>query len=146
MSIALRKATPAPSLRGAVFEARPTESRALLPDTSIHPIAVAIPVATSGWFVTVSWCAFGGGETSLILAVIGFFCVIFFGLLLGCAAIGRDMTPDRAHGRRFGEFLRGDLDIETGRIKGLDALWQIAAMPIGLAVGFTLIAIIAVAV
>jgi len=146
MSVALRKATPAPSPREAVFEARPTKARAPLPGTSIHPIAVAIPVATSGWFVTVSWCASGGGETSLVLAVIGLFCVIFFDEFLGCAAIGRDMTPDRAHGRRFGEFLRGDVDTETGQIEGLDALWQIAAITIGLAIGFTLIAIIAVAV
>ena len=39
-----------------------------------------------------------------------------------------------------------DVDIATGRITGREALWQIAMMPIGLGIGFTVIALIAVAV
>ncbi|WP_395666312.1 hypothetical protein [Methylocella sp.] len=151
MTITLRKAdlifdTSAPIAQRPVLEAvelkipRP----ALLPDTSVHPVAVAIPVATAAWFVAVAWCAFGGGEASLVLAVITFFCVIFFGLFVGGAALGRDMTPERAHGRTFRKFLDGNVDIATGRITGREALWQIAAMPIALGVGFTVIALIAV--
>jgi hypothetical protein len=69
-----------------------------------------------------------------------------FGLFVDGAAMGRDMTPERAHDRTFREFLDGDVDIAAGRITGRDALWQIATMPIGLGVGFTVIAPIAVAV
>ena len=59
-------------------------------------MAVAIPLAAAAWFVEVAWCAFGGGETSPVLAVVTFFCLIFFGLFVGGAALGRDMTPVRA--------------------------------------------------
>jgi hypothetical protein len=117
-----------------------------LPATDIHPVAVAIPVAAAAWFVVAAWCAFGGGETSLVLAVITLFCVIFFGLFVGGAAMGRDMTPERAHNRSFREFLDGDVDIATGRVTGREALCQIASMPVGLAIGFTIIAMIAVSV
>lgn len=112
-------------------------------DTSVHPIAVAIPVATAAWFVVVAWAAFGGGETSLVLGVITFLVLMFFGLFVGCGAKARDMTPDRKHGRSFQEFLNGDVDIATGRIGGREALWQIATMAIALAIGFTVIAVIA---
>lgn len=132
-----------PALKVVEQEAR---EPALLPATNIHPVAVAIPIATAAWFVAVAWCAFGGGETSLVLAVIALFCAIFFGLFVGGAAMGRDMTPERARGRTFREFLDGDVDIATGRINGREALWQIATMPTGLGVGFTVIALIAVAV
>jgi hypothetical protein len=112
-------------------------------DTSVHPIAVAIPLAAAAWFVVVAWAAFGGGETSLVLGVITFLVLMFFGLFVGCGAKERDMTPDRKHGRSFQEFLNGDVDIATGRIGGREALWQIATMPIALAIGFTVIAVIA---
>ncbi|WP_426439252.1 hypothetical protein [Bradyrhizobium genosp. P] len=152
MAIAIRKAgldfdaapiTSLPTLR-IVETAAP--KLASLPATNLHPGAVAIPVATAAWFVVVAWCAFGGGETSLVLAVIALFFLIFFGLFVGGAAMGRDMTPERARNRSFREFLDGDVDVGTGRITGREALWQLAAMPVGLAVGFTIIAMIAVSV
>jgi hypothetical protein len=118
----------------------------LLADTSIHPVAVAIPVAAAGWFLVVAWAAFGGGETSLVLAVITVLALMFFGLFVGGGAMARNVTPERAHGRSFQAFLDGDVDIGTGRITGREALYQIAAMPVALAVGFTVIALIAVIV
>jgi hypothetical protein len=48
------------------------------------------------------------------------------------------MMPERAHQRSFREFLDGDVDIATGRITGRVALWQIAMMPMALAVGGTI--------
>src|SRR5271169_1501424 len=39
-----------------------------------------------------------------------------------------------AHKRSFYEFLHGYVDIQTGRITGRQALFQIAAMPVALAV------------
>jgi hypothetical protein len=62
-----------------------------------------------------------------------------FGLLAYCGALSRNVEPDRRSTRSFREFLNGDVDIETGRITGRAALLQIAAMPIILALGGTLI-------
>ncbi len=124
----------------------PAAEPALLPDTSVHPVAVAIPVMAAAWFLVVAWAAFGGGETSLVLAVITVFALMFFGLFVGGGAMARNVTPDRAHGRTFQAFLDGDVDVGTGRITGREALYQIATMPVALAVGFTVIALIAVIV
>jgi hypothetical protein len=153
MTSALRKtdldfdpASPITSLPALKVVETAAPKPAPLPATNIHPIAVAIPVAAAAWFVLAAWCAFGAGETSPVLAVITLFCLIFFGVFVGGAAMGRDMTPERTHNRSFQEFLDGDVDIATGRITGREALLQIAAMPVGLTIGFTMIAIIAVSV
>jgi hypothetical protein len=37
--------------------------------------------------------------------------------------------------RSFREFLNGEVHIETGRITGRTALWQIATIPVSLAIG-----------
>ena len=49
---------------------------------------------------------------------------------------------DRETERAFGEFVSGVVDTATGEISGRNALAQIAAMPILLAIGGSLIAII----
>lgn len=153
MTIALRKAdldfetsSPIAQLPDPRVIKPASQEPKLLPATSIHPIAVSVPIAVAAWFVIVAWCAFGGGETSPVLAVVTLFFFIFSGVFVGGAAMGRNMTPERAHDRSFQAFLDGDVDIATGRIIGREALWQIAAMPVGLAIGFTIIAMIAVSV
>lgn len=153
MAVLLRTAdlafrAPASTARESGFALRPrhADQPVLLPATEIHPVAVAIPLAAAAWFFGVAWCAFGGGETSPVLAVVTFFCLIFFGLFVGGAALGRDMTPGRAHHRSFQAFLDGEVEIATGRITGGETLWQMAAMPVALAIGFTVIALIAVSV
>lgn len=105
------------------------------PVTSVHPVAVAIPVAAFAVFVTSAWIAFAGGETSLVLAVVTFLSVMYFGLIVGGGALARGMAPGRPRQRSFREFRDGDVDIATGRISGRVALWQIALMPIVLSVG-----------
>jgi mono/diheme cytochrome c family protein len=42
---------------------------------------------------------------------------------------------DGAHRRSFREFINGEVDIETGRITGRTALWQVATMPGIIAIG-----------
>jgi hypothetical protein len=42
---------------------------------------------------------------------------------------------DAARTRSFCEFLNAEVDIETGRITGCTALWQIATIPVSLAIG-----------
>ncbi len=125
-----------PITPAATVDPRPD---AALPATSVHPLAVAIPVAAFAWFVLAAWIAFAGGETSLVLAVVTFLGVMYFGGLVGGGAFARSVTPERARTRRFADFLDGDVDIATGRISGRAALWQIAAMPVALAIGATII-------
>jgi hypothetical protein len=120
-------------------EVRPLSKAALLPATSVHSVAVAIPVAAFAWLVLAAWIGFAGGEMSLDLAAVTFAGVMFFGLLWGGGALARNVTPERAHQRSFREFLDGDVDIATGRITGRMAFWQLAAMPIALAVGGTIL-------
>ena len=129
----LRRGSALEDINFRGLEARAASETALLPATSVHPVAVAIPIAAFAWFVLAAWIAFAGGQMSLDLAVITFVSVMFFGLLGGGGALSRDMTPERAQQRSFKEFLEGDVDIATGRITGRAAFWQIAAMPITLA-------------
>ena len=103
----------------------PATKPALLPATCVHPAAFAIPLASVVWFAGVAWASFAGGETSLVLAVVTFFFLMFFGLFVGLAALGRDMTPECEHSRSFGAFLKGEVEIATGRISGKEALLQI---------------------
>jgi hypothetical protein len=113
----------------------------VLSATSVHPIAIAIPLIAAGYFVVACWVTFAGGETSLILAVVTFILLMLLGLMVGGGYFARNAEPDRETTRSFREFLDGKVDIETGQITGREALWQIAVMPVALAVGSTIILI-----
>jgi hypothetical protein len=119
----------------ALFADRPNS----LPATSVHPGAIAIALAAAAYFVIACWVTFAGGEASLVLAVVTLILAVMFGLLAYGSALSRNVESDRRLTRSFREFLKGDVDIETGRISGRAALLQIAAMPIILALGGTLI-------
>ena len=80
----------------------------------------------------------------MILAIVTFLSLMYFGLLVGGGAMARNMTPEREAERSFAEFLEGDVDIATGCIKGREAFWEIAVMPIALGIGGTLIILMAV--
>jgi hypothetical protein len=111
----------------------------LQPATCLHPMAIVIPLIPATYLVIAFWVTFAGGEASLDLALVTLILVMLFGLIAGCGAAVRNVEPDRATTRTFREFLDGDVDIETGRITGREALWQIAAMPTILAIGGTAI-------
>jgi hypothetical protein len=110
-----------------------------LPATSVHPGAITIALAAAAYFVIACWVTFAGGEASLVLAVVTLTLALMLGLLAFGGALSRNLEPHRRSTRSFGEFLNGDVDIETGRITGRAALLQIAAMPVILALGGTLI-------
>src|SRR5579863_10138348 len=74
-------------------------SHALAPSTGVHPVAVAIPLLSAAWFLVVAWAAFAHGETSLVLAVVTFLCLIFFGLIVGGAAMARDVSQEQQRHR-----------------------------------------------
>jgi hypothetical protein len=110
------------------------------PATNVHSGAVAAALAAFAWFITVAWIAFGRGYAALDLVVVVIVSVVLLGLLAGGAMMSRNMTPDRETTRTFGEFLNGNVDIETGWVSGRAALVQIVLMPILLAGGGTVIA------
>jgi hypothetical protein len=123
-----------------------TQQPTRLPEAGIHPVAIAIPVAATAWFVLVAWLAFGGGEMNVILGAIAVFALLYLGLFIGGGANAYDALPERAPRRSFREFFRGEVEIATGRIAGREAFWQIVTMPLAFAIGFAVIAIIAITV
>ncbi|WP_108610865.1 hypothetical protein [Aminobacter sp. MSH1] len=138
--VAERKIAPNEALPLRTAKAHHQE---LLPATGVHPGAIGVALGASTTLLAAAWVGFAGGETSLVLVVVTVIVLAFFGCLVGGGMIGRNMTPDHRQDRSFAEFLRGDVDIETGRISGREALMQIAALPVTLAAGG--IAIIAIA-
>jgi hypothetical protein len=54
------------------------------------------------------------------------------------------MTPERSTTRSFRAFVRGPVDTATGRITGREALLQVAALPVILSIGGTIIIALAV--
>src|SRR5882762_6398737 len=113
-------------------------------ETTIHPVAVALPIATFAWFILAIWIGFGAGETSLVLAVVTFLGIMYFSLISGGSALARDVRIGRTRRRSFREFLDGDVEIATGRITGREALEQMAILPIALAGGGSVIIAVAV--
>ncbi len=104
-----------------------------------------IPAVSAAWLVLIAWAAFAGGYTSLALAVISFFCVVFFTLMLGLGSHAHQAGLPKVPRRSFGEFLNGTVDIQTGPVSGWQALIQTATVPVTLAVGGTMIVLCAVA-
>ena len=136
--------TPRTASVGTPEYAKTDPTPYLLPATRVHPIAIAIPLLAYAWLGVAAWLAFAGGETSLILAVLFVLSVMYFGLLVGGAVMGRNMTPERQQDRSVREFLDGEVEIATGRITGREAMMQIAMMPVALAIGGTAIILCAV--
>jgi hypothetical protein len=118
------------------------EPSELKPATGVHPGAIAASLAAYCFFLIAAWIAFGQGYAALDLTVVILISVVLLGLLAGCALMSRNVTPDRETERTFGEFVNGQVDTATGEISGRDALVRIAAMPILLAIGGSLIAVI----
>jgi hypothetical protein len=111
----------------------------ILPTTSIHPVAVVLPLVAPAYLVVAFLVTFARGETSLILAVVTLIVMVLVGLITTCAAFARNVQQDRAPTRSFREFLNGEVDVETDRISGRVAFRQIAIMPFMVAAGGTLI-------
>ncbi len=114
-----------------------TAEAAVAADEFVHPGAIGLAMGGFGLFLVASWTGWAFGYTSLLIAVITGLAAMYFGLLIG---LGRSAATFRGDiGRRsFAEFLRGQVQILTGRVSGRDALVQIAFMPmlLGLTMGF----------
>lgn len=73
----------------------------------------------------------------MLIAVITGLAAMYFGLLIGLGRSAATFRGDISR-RSFAEFLRGHVQILTGRVSGRDALVQIAFMPmlLGVTMGF----------
>jgi hypothetical protein len=111
----------------------------ILRTTSIHPVAVAIPLVAPAYLVVAFWMTFARDETSLIPTIVTLIVMMLLGLITACCAFARNFEPDGATTRSFWELLNGQVDVETGRISGRVAFRQIVTMPFMVAVGGTLI-------
>jgi hypothetical protein len=108
------------------------------PTNDMHPIAIAMPLLAPAALIA----AFGltlAGELSLIAAVATLTVMMLLGLITACGAFAHKVEPNGTRTRTFREFLNGEVDVETGRISGRVAFRQIAAIPVAVAIGSTLI-------
>lgn len=113
--------------------------------TGVHPVVVWIAIGAFAWFVAAAWIAFAGAKDAAVaIFVVAFINVMLIGLLARGGWYSRNMTPERKASRSFRSFLNGSVDIATGGITGYEAMVQIAAMPIIMSIGGTIIIALAV--
>ena len=130
---------PTAARRNRPERAAPVGMPANAPAYGIHPFAFRLAMIAAVWFILVMAISFGGGETDLPLGIIYVFSTIFFGLMIGfgISASRRDRQRES-----FREFVEGDADIASGRIKGREALLQLLILPTTLALGATAIGLV----
>jgi hypothetical protein len=106
----------------------------------VHPIAIETAIAAALWFIAVTWLAFAHGvETDYLLAIVTLFFVIFFTLFLFTATYSRGDPRWPTRQTSFREFVNGTVSTANGDELGRDVLIEIAALPIVVAIGATLI-------
>lgn len=120
-----------------------TKARTLAATTAVHPAAIKIALGCAAWFIFISWALFSGDtETAFQLVFVTLIFAMFLGGMTWGAAMSPDVTTERKTSRSFAEFLDGDVDIATGLISGREALLQIVALPLTMAIGGTVIALV----
>ena len=116
---------------------------ALLPVTGVHPAVIKIAMSAVVWFLAVAWFDFSGGpEVDLNLAVVTGFFVMFFTLFLLTASMVVDDPRWKQPKTRFIEFLKDEVPIDRGIMRGRDVLTHIILLPVCLAAAATLIGLV----
>jgi hypothetical protein len=117
-----------------------TDANARLKDaTAVHPAVIGIAMFAAFWFAFAALVGFAGDkEAAFLIVVVIFITAMFLGLLAGGGWCSRNMTAERRSTRSFRDFWNGVVEIETGKISGREALFQIAGGPVLLAIGRTL--------
>jgi hypothetical protein len=109
----------------------------------VHPAAVEIVVAAAVWFIAVTWLAFASGpETDYLLVIVTLFFVMFFTLFLLTASYSLHDPRWPAPDTSFREFLKDNVGIGSGTMRGRDVLIEIAILPASLALAATLIGLV----
>ena len=129
---------------GAAAPPRILESElALLPITGVHPAVIKIALSAVVWFLAVAWLDFSGGpEVDLDLAVVTGFFVMFFTLFLLTASMVVDDPRWKQPKARFIEFLKDEVPIHRGTMRGRNVLIHIILLPVCLAAAATLIGLV----
>jgi hypothetical protein len=140
------QANPLPVARRSTSVAKiPVTQPLRKQSTAVHPAAIWISIGAFAWFVIAAWIGFAADrEAAVSVFMVGFINVMLIGLLAGGGWYSRNMTPERSTTRSFGAFVGGPVDTATGRIIGREALLQIAALPVILSIGGTIIIALAV--
>lgn len=109
-------------------------------ETSVHPVVIKIVVGAAIWFLVVTWFSFAwDSETNFFLSIVILFFAFFFTLFLFTASFSR-YAPHGAHRKTsFREFLKSNVRIGRGTMRGRQVLIQIALIPVSLALAATLI-------
>jgi len=116
---------------------------ALLPITGVHPAVIKIAMSAVVWFLAVAWFDFSGGpKVDLYLAVITGFFVMFFTLFLLAASMVIDDPRWKQPKARFAEFLKDQIPVDRGTMRGRDVLIHILLLPVCLAAAATLIGLV----
>jgi hypothetical protein len=116
---------------------------ALLPMTGVHPAVIKIAMSAVVWFLAVAWFDFSGGpEVDLDLAVVTGFFVMFFTLFLLAASMVIDDPRWKQPKARFAEFLKDQVPVDRGAMRGRDVLIHILLLPLCLAAAATLIGLV----
>jgi hypothetical protein len=116
---------------------------ALLPITGVHPAVIKIALSAVVWFLAVAWFDFSGGpEVDLDLAVVTGFFVMFFTLFLLTASMVVDDPRWKQPKARFMEFLKDEVPVDRGTMRGRDVLIHIVLLPVCLAAAATLIGLV----
>jgi hypothetical protein len=138
-TIAGQKPSSAPAARRVVRpQSEPDANARLKGATAVHPAVIGIAMFAAFWFAFAAWVGFASDkEAAVVIVVVIFITAMFLGLLAG-GCYSRNMTAERRSTRSFRDFLNGVVEIETGKIPGRQALFQIAGGPVLLAIGGTL--------
>jgi hypothetical protein len=121
----------------------PESETALLPITGVHPAVIKIAMSAVAWFLAVAWLDFSGGpEVDLILTIAAGFFVMFFTLFLLAASMVIDDPRWKQPKARFAEFLKDQIPIDRGNMRGMDVLIHILLFPVCLAAAATLIGLV----
>ncbi|MGE0094484.1 MAG: hypothetical protein AB7M05_20880 [Alphaproteobacteria bacterium] len=110
----------------------------------LHPGVFVISML--GWvgYMVTYWLVFGLHlEGTLMLAVATVFFAVYFAMPLVLMRLRRG--PGWVEKASFAAFLRGEIDTYTGRMSGMDALAQVAVLPVVISLGTMAIGVIVMA-
>jgi hypothetical protein len=118
---AWRTTTPRQAVRGTP----------VLGDEYMHPAVIGFALGGFVLFLAASWIGWAVGYTALLIGVISFLGLMYFGPLVACGRMSAEFRGEVSQ-RSFARFLAGRVRTFTGTIRGSEALMQIAFMPIAL--------------
>lgn len=136
-----RRTSPAP-LPGRAARRRPhrrAEAQAPRSPVATYPVhsaVVELALAATLVFLAAAGLTFSWGrEINYLLAIVAVFSIVFFGAVLLTASYAINDTRWRQREVGLARFLRGQVDLATGRLPARDALIQILLLPVTLAIG-----------